>query len=101
MPTRISIAQDVVARDLAGEAMILDLETGTYFGLNEAGTRVWHMLEERATTEEIIAALLEEYDVEESRLRREVEDLVATLSAKGLVRIESEADTTPASCLEP
>ena len=34
-------APDVVVRDLDGEAVVLDLATGTYFGLNDAGTRIW------------------------------------------------------------
>ena len=37
---------DVVFRDLEGEAVILDLASGTYFGLNEVGTRVWRMVDE-------------------------------------------------------
>ena len=40
----ITISPDVAFRDLDGEAVLLNLATGTYFGLNEMGTRMWHLI---------------------------------------------------------
>jgi hypothetical protein len=36
----LSIPEDIVFRDLAGEAVILNLGTGMYFGLNAVGTQI-------------------------------------------------------------
>ena len=85
---RVSIAEDVVFRDLGGEAVILSLETSTYFGLNEIGTRIWHLIGEHGSTEHVVAALLNEYEVDETQLRQDVDRLVQQLHEKGLVRAE-------------
>ena len=91
----IRISDDVVFRDLAGEVVILTLTTGTYFGLNEVGTRIWHLIAEQGSTEKVIEAFLAEYEVEEEQLRRDVDDLIRQLMDKGLVRTDAE-ETPPA-----
>lgn len=85
---KVHIANDIVFRDLAGEAVILNLTTGTYFGLDEVGTRIWHLLREHGSTDPVITALLAEYAVDEGQLRDDVDDLIGQLHAKGLVRTE-------------
>ena len=44
--SKIIVSEDVVARVVGGEAILLNLSTGTYFGLNPVGSRVWELLEE-------------------------------------------------------
>ena len=82
---RIKIAENVAFRDLSGESVLLNLSTGVYFGLNPVGTRIWSLLREHGSTEKTLEALLEEYDVEEGRLRADLDDLVRRLAEKGLV----------------
>ncbi len=48
------LSPDVVFRDLDGEAVILDLVSGTYFGLNEVGTRVWRLVDEGRDAAQIV-----------------------------------------------
>jgi Coenzyme PQQ synthesis protein D (PqqD) len=81
----LHIPDDVVFRDLAGEAVILNLTTGTYFGLDPVGTRIWQLLQSGGTIDAIMPALLQEYDVEEPALRRDVDALVGRLLDKGLL----------------
>ena len=81
----IKISDDVVFRDLAGEAVILNLATGTYFGLDKVGTRIWHVLAEHGAKDKVIEVLLGEYEVEEGQLRSDVEHLIQQLSDKGLI----------------
>jgi hypothetical protein len=93
---KVSIPDDVVFRDLAGEAVILNLASGIYLGLNEVGTRMWNLLAEHGSTEQVLAVLLEEYEVEEATLRQDIEALLHTLSEKGLTVVDPEQ--TPAAC---
>jgi hypothetical protein len=86
----IHISDDVVFRDLAGEAVILNLATGTYFGLDAVGTRMWHLMAEHGSTEKVVKALLAEYEVEEGQLRRDLNDLIRQLKDKGLVTVEAK-----------
>ncbi len=87
---KVTIPDDVVSRDLAGEAVILNLANGTYFGLNEVGTRIWNLLAEHKSTEQVLPPLLAEYEVEEAQLRQDLEVLLQTLTEKGLIVVDAE-----------
>jgi len=91
----LHIPDDVVFRDLAGEAVLLNLSTGTYYGLDAVGTRIWHLLADHGTTEEIVKTLLDEFEVEENQLRRDVDDLIRQLIDKGLLK--TDAQKTPSA----
>jgi Coenzyme PQQ synthesis protein D (PqqD) len=92
---RLGIADDVVFRDLAGESLLLNLSTGTYFGLDAVGTRLWHLLKEQGSAAAAIATLQSEYDVDERRLRQDVEALISRLLAKEL--LTTDAEQSPAA----
>lgn len=91
----LHIADDVVFRDLSGEGVLLNLATGTYYGLDQVGTRIWHLIVERGGTDQIVEALLAEYDVAEGQLRQDVDQLTRQLMEKGLVKRDA-GETTPA-----
>ena len=82
---RVTVSEDVVVRDLGGEAILLDLDTSTYFGLNAVGTRIWYLLAEHQSTDTIIPMLLREFDVDESPLRLDLDTLVRQLLARKLL----------------
>jgi hypothetical protein len=83
---RLRVSPDVVFRDIEGEAVLLHLERGTYFGLDPIGTRVWQALVEHGSVRPAIAALLDEYDVAADTLEADLRSLLADLSAHDLVR---------------
>lgn len=62
----LDIPEDIVFRDLAGEAVILNLGTGMYFGLNVVGTKIWRLISEECSSGQIVATLLEEDEIEEA-----------------------------------
>jgi hypothetical protein len=76
---------DVVFRDLEGEAVILDLASGTYFGLNEVGTRVWQLVDEGRDAAQIVDALAAEYDADRVTIEQDVARLLDDLSARRLI----------------
>jgi hypothetical protein len=79
-------APDVCSRVLDGDAVLLDLNTGTYFGLNEVGSRFWELLGQQGRRlGDIKRSLLEEFDVDEPTLSRDLEELLHTLDEKRLV----------------
>ena len=85
LPPRLRVPDEVVARDLAGEALLVHLGTGTYFGLDATGTRIWQLLAEHGAREKVVALMLEEFDVPEAQLRRDLDALVTQLLEKGLL----------------
>ena len=78
----------MLSRVLDGEAVLLDLKSGTYFGLNEVGSEVWELLGSGASVGEIRDQLLELFDVDRDTVIRDLEALVAQLEERGLVEIE-------------
>ena len=85
---------DVVFRDLDGEAVILDLASGTYFGLNEVGTRVWRLIEDGRDSSEIVDTVAAEYDADRATIAEDVERLLDDLSARRLIVADPGADAS-------
>lgn len=83
------IPEDVIFRELEGEAVILNLESGVYFGLDEVGTRIWQFLVESPRLRDVHRHMLAEFDVAPDTLERDLLAFAAALSAKGLVRLRS------------
>ncbi|REJ78542.1 MAG: PqqD family protein [Acidobacteria bacterium] len=71
--------------DLNGEAVILSLKNGKYYGLNEVGMTIWGVVREGGTLEEIARVVISEYDVDPETCRREVNGFVGNLVEEGLV----------------
>ena len=72
-------SKDAVFRDLDGEAVILHLDSGTYFGLNAVGTRIWQLMERDGRLTAVLDDLRTEYDASPDVLERDLLDLVARL----------------------
>lgn len=93
---RFRIADDVVSRDLRGESVLLNLSTGTYFGLDAVGTRLWHLIAEHGSTAVVVETLSAEYDVDVHRLEKDVNALIDQLLSKGLLK--TDVEQTPTAC---
>jgi hypothetical protein len=91
MPS-IRIPAHVLFEELEGEVVLLDAGSSRYYGLDEVGARAWRLWAEHGSTEVAIAALLTEYEVEEATLRRELDELLGRLAAKGLVAVDGSID---------
>jgi len=82
---KVSIPAQVMARQVGDETVILDLASGTYFGLDAVGARIWQLMGEGKTLAEICEVMLAEYDVESQRLEADVLSLAVELLERGLV----------------
>ena len=82
-------AKDQVSSDLGGEVAILDLKAGVYYGLDAVGARIWSLIQEPRTVNEIRDILLEEYEVEPERCERDLLALLRRLADEGLVEVRS------------
>jgi len=83
--TRIVAITEQVSCDLAGEAAILSLRNGTYYGLDRVGARIWNLIQQPRTVKEILDTLLAEYDVDAERCAADLQRLLTELTAQGLV----------------
>jgi hypothetical protein len=87
MNRRIEIPDSVLIRELQGESVLLNLDSESYFGLDEVGTRMWSALASTQTTDAACEALLSEYEVEPETLRTDLSAFVDALAEAGLVRV--------------
>ena len=89
LDSRISVPEGVVFREIQGESVLLHLDTGEYFGLNEVGTRVWQLLGASATLRDVLEGLRQEYEVETEQLEEDLLGLIAELAGKHLVILDA------------
>jgi len=57
-------ADDNLSCDLQGEAVVLNLGTGVYFGLNPLGARIWELIQKPMQVSDVLDELLKEYKVD-------------------------------------
>jgi hypothetical protein len=79
------IPERVVHQRLGDEIVLLNLETGYYFGLNPTGARLWELISEGRGLEDAGRVLMAEYEIDEQTLSVDVGNLVGELQAKGLI----------------
>ncbi len=85
---RVDVAPDTEFVDFDGESVLLNRKTGYFYGLDEIGTRVWVLLQEHGgDIHSTIHTMLQEYDVDETTLARDIEILVSELVKAGLLRV--------------
>ena len=78
-----------ISSELDGEAVILDMESGKYHGLDSTGTKIWALLEDKISLDDLVLKLTEEYSVECEQCKSEVESFVRQMLALGLIKVES------------
>lgn len=85
--SRVSAAEEQMTSELAGEAVILNLKTGIYFGLDPVGARIWNLIQEPKSFRELMTVLLAEYEVAPGRLEADVRALLVKLNDNKLIEI--------------
>ncbi|GIT98594.1 PqqD family protein [Sulfurovum sp. TSL1] len=85
---KITFSDTVFAQEVDGEMVLLDMESENYFGLDEVGTAIWQAMQEKETLKEVFKTLLEQYDVEEEVLEKDLSEFVDKLLKSGLVKVE-------------
>ena len=92
----VKIDDQVVFRELEGEMVLLNLETGIYFGLDPVGTRIWTLLREHESLQQVFEVLLQEYDVPEPVLKADLLRLAREFTSHGLARVRREGGDSTA-----
>ncbi len=85
--SRVVVARDQVSSDLGGETAILNFRTGTYYGLNAVGVRIWDLIQEPRSVGDIRDVLVNEYEVEPGRCESDLVALLQLLAEEGLVEV--------------
>ncbi len=84
----ISLSPDVISQEVSGETVLMDLESEHYYGLDEVGTRIWQLIGQTNDLRVIYQTLLQEYEVKEERLQRDLDVLLGQIAGLGLITLE-------------
>lgn len=87
--SRLRATENVLIQEIRGEIMFLNMASESYFGLDAVGSRMYRTLVSADSIQSAFDALLQEYDVEEARLRSDLQDLISKLLDHGLLRVEA------------
>jgi hypothetical protein len=86
--SNVVAAKDQVSSDLGGEVAILHLNAGVYYGLDAVGARVWDLIQEPKTVEEVRDVIVGEYEVAPDRCESDLIALLQRLADEGLIEVE-------------
>ena len=70
--TFISQVEEIVASDIDGETVMMSIENGKYYGLDDIGSRIWQLIEKPVKVADLIDTLLERFDVARETCERDV-----------------------------
>lgn len=73
--------------DLNGEAVILSMRNGKYYGLNGVGKSIWILIKVPKGVDEIVSGLTSEYEVDEDVCRHEVQSFIEEMTGEGLIEV--------------
>ena len=83
--TSYKASTDHLYSEIGGEAVILDLGSGVYYGLNEVGVDIWKWLQEAQTKENVLSLLLDEYEVTRQQAEADLEAVFTQFLEIGLI----------------
>jgi Coenzyme PQQ synthesis protein D (PqqD) len=75
----------VIAQQVEGQSVLLDVDSGEYFSLNEVGGLVWDLCDGSHSVASMVDAICEQYDVESSVVLNDATELLESLSGAGLI----------------
>lgn len=84
---KVTRSERALCQIVGGEAVLLDLASEQYFGLNPVGARIWTLLDQHPDLESVHRILCTEYDTGEDQIRSDLLELVAQLADAGLVEL--------------
>jgi hypothetical protein len=94
---KVVVPSHVLVRFLDKEAVLLNLETERYFGLDETGARMWQLTTTGSNIDTAYRQLLDEYDVDAETLRQNLTELLEKLTENGLLTLTPSDVGTPST----
>lgn len=90
-----SISKNVLSKTVGDEEVLVDLNSGTYFGLNPVGTHIWSLIKSGLSQEQIVLSLCENYSADPKEISSDVHELIHLLKEKNFVNEVSQFVANP------
>jgi len=86
--TTISQIEEIVASDIDGETVMMSIQNGEYYGLDDIGSRIWELIEKPVKVSDLIDTLLERFDVDRETCERDVLKFLNELNEDRILVVE-------------
>ena len=82
--TVVSRTKEVLASKMDGETIMMSIASGSYYGMDNIGSRIWELIAEPIRVSDLCDRLMEEFDVAFDQC---LADVIAFLNALGENRL--------------
>ena len=90
LQTRVTAPEGIMATEVDGQAELMHVDRGFYYGLNEVGALLWRNIGDPVTVQELCDAVMEEFDVDFATCQRDVLAVLGQMAEAGLIaRLDS------------
>jgi Coenzyme PQQ synthesis protein D (PqqD) len=87
LSSRVTAAPELLASDLAGELVLLNLADGVYYGLDAVGAHIWRLLDTPRTVRALVDDVVALYTVDRTRCEDDVLSFLGDLDSRGLLAV--------------
>ena len=84
--SRFSVSPDIKISVIDGEAALLNVRTGAYFGLNPVGTLIWQSLADGKTFDEAVQVVCKEFAVDAAVAAADARTFARKMLDRGLLQ---------------
>ena len=84
--TSLTRDPDLVCAEMDGDLVMMSIENGEYYGIGGVGTRIWELLDQPTTIQQLVETIKTEFDIEEDRCRDDVLSFSEKLFELGLIK---------------
>ena len=85
--TVIARSPTVLAAEVDGEIVMMSIEQGRYYGLDDIASDIWHRIEPACSFGELVDRLVNDYNADRATIARDVHALLARMAAQDVVRL--------------
>jgi hypothetical protein len=86
--SRIRQSEDIVARGIEDETVMMSLDKGRYYGLDPIGSLIWSLVEKPILVSDLVERLLADYVVDRETCTKDVLAFLSELYEDGALRVE-------------
>jgi len=82
---KIKLNDSILSKTLADQEVLIDLQSGNYFGMNETGTLLWAKIKTGATRDELAEILREKFGLNDKEAKSDVKEFLSALKRDSLI----------------
>jgi hypothetical protein len=83
----------LIANQMDGEIVMMSIDNGEYYGLDEVGSRIWELMEQPVSLGELINSLVTEFEVSRDECFQDTMEFLDDLFAKDLLLVKNGTDS--------